>query len=137
MRALRVVAAAALVCACLAVTTIPLKRRVKTAEQIRRMFEWRGACCASVGARVRTPHWRVAIAAAQPAGRPREDGSLPIIPQKNMQDSEYYGPITIGARPAAKRLPRVTAPARHAAADLHCHLRHGVIGPLGALGRLQ
>jgi len=74
----RLLVLAAVAGLCMGALTIPLKRRAKTAEQIRKMMEWR---------------------AAQPAGKPRADGTLPIIPQKNLEGSEDYGPITIGTPP--------------------------------------
>jgi hypothetical protein len=86
--------------------TIPLKRRAKSAEQIRAMMRWRGAHARALPrtaahCREHRRHF-AACAAAQPPATLRQDGSLPVIPQKNVQDSEYYGPITVGACPFAR-----------------------------------
>eukprot|EP01062_Namystynia_karyoxenos_P069027 TRINITY_DN642_c0_g1_i1.p1 TRINITY_DN642_c0_g1~~TRINITY_DN642_c0_g1_i1.p1 ORF type:complete len:437 (+),score=195.46 TRINITY_DN642_c0_g1_i1:102-1313(+) len=61
----------------MAVQTVPLTHRPKTAEQMRAMRQWR----------------------EQYAAAPGPDGSIPVVPNKNFQDAEYYGPITVGTPP--------------------------------------
>ena len=78
--------------------------------------------------------------AAMKAWREQASAQNSTIMIKNFQDSEYFGPISMGALmrlrspvPSPPRLLAARDPRRHPGAELPSHLRHRELQPVGAL----